>query len=298
MNINEFFARLFATRKNPYVPGLNQREKVCINISGNELTMELPPHSDYEGFEDEKPPNSINLYEESYFDKESNRPKWQQSGTGYHGIMKRTWELKGKPWVRMPYGRVKFSIVLKKAKTMPETMSCFNPNHFEQLIMREAWFKGPGRYIGSRMKAPVNWKLMHLSGSTGIYFEQHKDLSYFNESSEIDKSLISCYFNLPLTFRHFITLNFHYFGYVPVESSLRNMHMITELVCETTKLTLSQTSIKELTLAKEKWPDAKASPHRDPEPWVYPQTKEVKREDGCIEDVIDIEGSPPPGFSP
>ena len=297
MNINEFFARLFATRKHPYVPGLNQREKVCINISGNELVMELLPHSDYEGFEDEKPPNSVNLYDESFFNKKSNLPKWQQSGTGYHGIMKRSWELKGKPWASRPYGTLVFTLVLKKAKTMPESMSCFNPNHFEQLMLREAWFMGPGTYIGMPMKAPVNWKPIQLSGCTGIYFEEHKDLSYYDEPSEIDKSLITCYFNLPLTHTHFITLNFIYYGYIPVESSLRNMNMITELVCKSTSLNLSQTCMKELSLAKDKWPNATVSNHRDPESWVYPKTKKVKKSNGEMENIIDVEGTPPPDFT-
>ncbi|WP_226662945.1 hypothetical protein [Microbulbifer aggregans] len=48
--------RLFASRKHPFIPGLNRPEKVEIDLSGSKLTMLMPPHSNYQGFAGKEPP--------------------------------------------------------------------------------------------------------------------------------------------------------------------------------------------------------------------------------------------------
>jgi len=62
------FKRLFASRKNPYIPGLDKPEHIRLNIGGCRLEMDIPPHYDSDGFGEAKEPTDIpNIYDTSLY---------------------------------------------------------------------------------------------------------------------------------------------------------------------------------------------------------------------------------------
>ncbi|MGL6159335.1 hypothetical protein [Microbulbifer sp.] len=297
------FKRLFASRKHPYVPGLNQREKVEMDLSGNRLTMTLPPHSDYEGFRREPPPRRVNIHDPDQYDTGELLPEWQRSGiASYCGLLAdRNWELYGPPWRTRPYGAVEFRTSIWRLDSMPEGMSCFNPSHFQQAIDRALYFGfgGPAHPDDSREKAPINWRLQRESGTTGFYFESHRDFStYVNEPSPHEATFRASTLVLPLEDRYCLGISFSYLGYAPVDYCLANMNALRDSVLESVRLELGPTARTQLAEAQRQWPRASASENRDPIAWNYPKWRRGDYRKGEPNIVILEPGSPPPEFTP
>ncbi|GAB2513416.1 hypothetical protein [Microbulbifer agarilyticus] len=295
--------RLFASRKNPYVPGLNRREKVEIDISGSRLTMLLPPHSDSEGFSRERPPSEIDLHNPENFYIDESSPKWQRSGNAhYRGrLANRHWEFFGPPWHTRPYGFITFSIVISRQDAMPEGMSCFNPAHLEQSIIRNLFFSagGPAQPTLPKEKGPFNWQLHHHSEATGIYFERHRDFSKYNlEPENFERASHSCTLRLPLEHRYSLGVSFGYLGYAPSEYSLKNMNAVRDLVLSSVRLELGPEAREQLAEAQKKWPDAHASEYREPVFWDYPEWRKGDYSKGEPNIVLVKPGSSPPEFTP
>src|SRR5690554_6051552 len=68
--------RLFATHKRPYIVGLNNPDRIRVNLSGCELQLTLPPHNSLEGFDEPVPPHDIaNIHDTSLYNEyEDNQP--------------------------------------------------------------------------------------------------------------------------------------------------------------------------------------------------------------------------------
>ncbi|MCA0899892.1 MULTISPECIES: hypothetical protein [Microbulbifer] len=295
--------RLFASRKKPYVPGLNQREKVEIDISGSRLTMLLPPHSDSEGFRRKPPPKKIDLHDPDNFYTDEESPEWQRSGNARYkgGVANRHWEFYGPSWRSRPYGYIAFGIGITREDAMPEEMSCFNPSHFEQLIAHSLYFGagGPTSPDLPRTKGPFNTRLCQMSGATGFYFERHRDFAHRTQEPEaFEQASHSCTLLLPLEHRYSLGVAFRYFGYGPAKDSLANMNKLRDLVLNSVQLELGSTAKNQLAEAQLKWPGSRASESRKPINWKYPKWRNGKYHKGESNIVIIESGSPPPQFSP
>ncbi|MCX2783337.1 hypothetical protein OQJ46_10085 [Microbulbifer thermotolerans] len=270
--------RLFATRKRPYVPGINRPETIRVDLSGSILTLQMPPHSDYEGFPGEDPPPQVNIYDQDQYVDDSNLPKWRREGKSSFYFMRRDWEFYGPPWRTRPYGTISLGIGIYRYDTLPEGMSCFNPEHFEQICLRSLWYLGPAYPSLGKYLAPINWQLRQLAGATCLYYESHRD----------------CYLSIPLDDRYFLDLDFRYLGYAPVKHCLTNMNTLRDAVLDSVHLEFSATAKERLAEAKHKWPDTRASEHRDPEPWIYPEWRWGNDDKGEEDIVVLKPGSPPP----
>ena len=291
--------RLFATRKHPYVPSLNRPDKVEIDLSGSKLTMHMPPHSNYEGFSGKEPPERVNIYDSEQYIDDSALPEWRREGISHFNLFKRNWEFYGPPWRTRPYGTMYFGAGICRYDALPEGMSCFNPAHFEQMALRSLWFGGPAQPDLGRERAPINWHVRRESGATWLYFESHRDYSH-NTSPPPDfmRTYRGSNLRVPLDDRYFLSMSFEYIGYAPVEYCLANMNAVRDSVLQSVRLELSRAARENLAEAKGKWPDARASEIRDPEPWVYPEWRGGDGDKGEERIVILKPGSPPPVLNP
>ncbi|WP_153301458.1 hypothetical protein [Endozoicomonas arenosclerae] len=299
--------RLLATRKHPWIPGCDEREAYEIDFSGSLLKVELPPHHDYEGFPAEPVKTKINLYDDRSFTSIEQlgdiqyKELYEQEGLETQGVTKRSWELYGPVWREQPVGTVDFSMVVCRSDALPESMSCFNPNHFEQLLIRDLYFDYPMRPTKGYFSAPVNWRVKEVNGSTWVYQEVHMDFSQYKKKSiellDSQPASFDSHLFIPLDQRYFLRVNFWYLGYAPVASSLQHMNELRDSVINSIQLSLSPSAQAALNDAKKRWPDASASQSRSPELWVYPQWRQGEYE---VEPdtVITRPGDQPPELIP
>lgn len=288
--------RLFATRKNPYVPGADTPEKLEIDFSGSVLSLELPPHSDYEGFQAKPVPTHINIYDNDQYEDEEGLPEWQKEGASYYHILKRSIEFRGPFWRGRPFGTIRLSIGITRHDALPEGMSCFNPAHFEQVAIRKLYHRGPFDLGYHPKKGPMNWRLIpQTCGHTGIYFETHWDFSTEPAQMEYQKAMHDCILMLPLENQHSLCIYFIYYGYAPANDSINAMSHIREEILKTIQLRLSETSKNQLAQIQKQSPNAKASIKREPENWMYPEWRDGNEGEDHI--VITKAGTPMPEFT-
>ncbi|MCO1336820.1 hypothetical protein MO867_21055 [Microbulbifer sp. OS29] len=290
-------SRLFASRQRPFIPRRHERERIAIDLSGSRLAFSLPPNVCHDSFADpsQEPPQSVNIFDNSNYFDDSGYEDWEREGVASQTLMKRRWELFGPIWRGRPIGYISFVLTLNRHDALPKDMSCLNPQHFEQVIMRTLYYCGPCRPNHKVQQAPVNWQLRELDGTTAIFFEEHQQHS--------PESLAECphhdthfsnWFFIPLDQRHYVDLHFSYLGYAPVEPCLKAMNSLRDSICDSVKLQLGVDAKTQLSKAQQQWPRAKASAKRDIEPWVYPEWRRGGEFGGDI--IITKPGSPPPAW--
>jgi hypothetical protein len=290
--------RLFASRKRPFIPNRDQRDTVEIDLSGTKLRLTLPPHSDYEGFKKDEAPSHINIYDDTDYIGDEHLPSRQREGISHQLICERSWEFYGPAWRSRPYGSVDLRIVLCQHDLMPESMSCFNEEHFEQIAIRSAYYNGPARPNSQKTITPQNWSLNLSDGNTWIYFEKWPDLNSQNNSESEEHTYRNHELRIPIDDRLFLILNFRYLGYAPASQCLHNMDSLKDSILKSIECVLSDSAKQSLKSARQKWPNAQASKSRSPEVWTYPETREGKIHLGEDRLIIINPGSPPPAFSP
>jgi len=292
------FSKLFASRKRPYIPHRYERDHIEIDFSGSRLSLDLIPHADFEGFEADPIPASVNIYDPSIYSDDSHVDEWQREGRASYVVAERSWELLGSPFRSRPYGTVDFMLLVLRAEALPENMSCLNPAHFEQVLLRSMYYGGPASPGFAKRQAPVNWQTEEKDNGTWIYYERHRDFSGQSEPPlPFEPTFISSRLNIPLDDRHFLQLNFRYLGYAPVEPCLANMNELRDSVCNSVKLSFGASAIKALEAAKQRWPKAHAQKHRKPEPWIYPEWRRGDSDKGEPSIIILKLGSPAPEFT-
>lgn len=292
-----FLKQLFATRKNPYKPWENQRDTVEIDLSGTRLSMELPPHSNIEGFTREPAPTTVNVYDDSAYQSDAESQGWQREGIAIRHLCSRDWDFRGPQWEQWPYGKVIFAASLARYDALPEDMSCFNPAHFENVVLRRAYYRGPGQPDFAKQTAPNNWQLFSFDGNTAIYYEFHPDLSDPSIMQDpFDKACTTSCLYIPVGTRHFLQLNFKFMGYAPADESLENMNTVRDEVLSAVHCLLSDAQSKDLQQARSQWPNAKARTSFNPQPWIYPEWRRGENENEP-EIVRVTTGSPPPTLS-
>ncbi|MCO1336228.1 hypothetical protein MO867_18005 [Microbulbifer sp. OS29] len=288
-------SRLFASRQRPFIPRRHERERVAIDLSGSRLAFSLPLNACHDSFADpsQEPPQSVNIFDNSNYFDDSKREEWKREGVARQILMKRSWELFGPIWRSRPIGYISFVLTLNRHDALPEDMSCLNPQHFEQVIIRALYYNGPCQPNHKVQQAPVNWQLHKLDGTTPIFFEKHQQHSpeSLAECPFYDTHFSSFFF-IPLDQRHYIYFVFNYLGYAPVKPCLKAMNSIRDSVCDSVELQLGADAKTQLSRVQQQWPGAKASAKRDIEPWVYPEWYETDDFEGKI--IITKPGSPPP----
>ena len=95
----------------------------------------------------------------------------------------------------------------ERIDSLPEGMSCFNPNHYEQVINRLIFKMGPENPTSAKRVAPVNWRTEVKNGCLWLYYEIHK--AEDGDPESFAPSLFSSYAVTPLDDHHYIRLMFH-----------------------------------------------------------------------------------------
>jgi len=261
------FKRLFASRRHPYIPGLNRPETVETDLSGSKLRMLLPPHHDAHGFEDVQAPiPRVNIYDPTIY--RGNTDEYPFSNTAF---IKRNWDYYGPVWRLRRLAYTTFIAVVERVNCLPEEMSCFNPHHLEQAVVRLLYRMGPEKPRQSEKRAPVNWTVRHSGDALWVHYEIHQNLGKLIEEEAFMRAQYSSYAVTPLDDRHYLRLMFHNNGYSPTEYAIRHMNALRDKVCRHITLELSPSAKAQQEQARQRWPDARISTHREPEDWVYPE---------------------------
>ncbi|ABC30429.1 conserved hypothetical protein [Hahella chejuensis KCTC 2396] len=284
--------RLFASRRHPYIPGLNKPERIEIDLSGAKLCLQLPPHHDYEGFEAMQTPiPKVNIYDQSIYRDSTPEDPFSSSV-----FIKRGWEYYGPIWRMQPVASTTFIAVVEQVNCLPEGMSCFNPHHLEQALIHLIYEMGPNDPLPGVRLAPVNWVVRAAGETQWTFFEVHQDLARIHAPNPSSAASYSSYAVTPLDDRYYLRLMFHNHGYVPVGQAIYNMNTLRDKVCRNIVLQLSPSAQAQMDRAQRCWPDARISPQREPENWVYPEWR--YGESGLNEPLVVIlkPGSAPPPF--
>ena len=297
--IIQMFSKLFASRKRPYIPHRDERDPIEIDFSGSRLSLDLIPHADFEGFEADPIPTSVNIYDRALYHDDSHVEEWQREGRASYKVAARSWELFGSPLRPRPLGTVDFMLLVLRADSLPENMSCLNPAHFEQVLLRSMYYGGPASPEFAKRKAPINWQTEEKDIGTWVYYERHRDFSGESEPPlPFEPTFITSRLNIPLDDKHFIQLNFRYLGYAPVEHCLNHMNKLRDSVCKSVNLTLGASAEKALENAKQRWPGAKAQKIRLSESWIYPEYRSGDHHKDEPDIIILKPGTPAPEFTP
>ncbi|WP_444932234.1 hypothetical protein ACJJIF_10870 [Microbulbifer sp. SSSA002] len=290
-------SRLFASHQRPFIPRRHERETIAIDLSGSCLTFSLPPNFCHDSFGDssQEPPQRVNIFANRNYVDDSGYEEWRREGVASQTLMKRSWELFGPIWHVRPIGTIDFVLTLNRHDALPKDMSCFNPQHFERIIMRNLYYWGPCRPNFQVQKAPLNWQLRELDGATAIFFEKHRinPPEVLAENPHHDTYFSSRLF-IPLGQHHYIKLNFRYLGYAPVKPCLAAMNSIRDTVCDSVSLQFGVDARSQLLKARQQWPEARASYKRGVEVWTYPEWQRGGEFGGDI--IITKPGSSPPAW--
>src|SRR5690554_7595691 len=160
--------RLFATHKRPYIVGLNNPDRIRVNLSGCELQLTLPPHNSLEGFDEPVPPHYIaNIHDTSLYNEyEYNQPFSQVQ------FIRRDWNYFGPIWDGPYMAVTDFMATVMRVNCLPEGMSCLNPYHLEQVVMRLLYWSVETPEFGEKI-APINWRIENKANHTWVVYEQH-----------------------------------------------------------------------------------------------------------------------------
>ena len=276
--------RLFASRKRPFLSGLNNPQHIEMDISGSKLELDVPAHNDASLPEQQAPLSHFNLYTTEGFDPDD--------GTFSTALlMGRDLDLYAAPFgLSSSMGTISVKVAIDRVDCLPEGMTCLNPEHFEQVVIRVVYDMGPGSCSGRI--GPRGWRLMPTEHLPWVVYEMHRDLTGVTEFTSHDFTQYSSYAVTPLDDRYILRIMFRNLGSPPVEFSRR----VRDQICRSLKLTLSTDLTRRIAEVKDKWPDAKISGYREPEQWLQPKWRNGRTSEGEPHVVILEAGSPAPEF--
>ena len=288
------FKRLFASRKNPYVPGLDNPERLSVSIAGCKLDITLPPHFSSDGFDAKVQPTDIpNIYERSIYDYGH---EYADNKFSYANCIRRSWEFFGPLWKFDSIGMTDFQVTSLRVDCLPEGMSCFNPAILEQVVMRYLYDGGPARPHHGKKLSPVNWRVETKQGNPWILCEERKDLPS-DKPEEPEDANFEAYAFTALDDGYVLFLRFINFGNVPVKHSIDAANKVRDLVCGSIHWKLSNYAENRKHEIIAQYPDSSITPDRQPEAWSYPREwRNGDREKGEPRIVIIQPGDPVPEF--
>ncbi|MAE34417.1 MAG: hypothetical protein CMH97_04025 [Oceanospirillaceae bacterium] len=288
------FKRLFASHKNPYVPGLDNPERVSVSLAGCKLDITLPPHYSSAGFDADVEPKDIpNIYERSIYDYGH---EYEDNKFSYANCIRRNWEFFGPIWKFDSIGMTDFQVTSLRVDCLPEGMSCFNPAILEQVVMRYLYETGPAMPDYGRKLAPVNWQVEIKQGNPWILFEQHKDLPA-DKPEEHEDSNFKAFAVTALDDHYILFLRFINFGSMPVAESIEAANKVRDLVIGSIHWQLSDHAEERKQEVISKYPSTSITPDRQPATWRYPaKWRDGIASQGETRAVILEPGDPAPEF--
>ena len=285
--------RLLASKKNPYIPGRNNKETFNIDLSGAKFSISLPPNSIWDIPEELPKSNQINIYDQNLYSPVENLADYRKGTFPPLPFLKRTFGIWGHALKQENIGMVGCTATIQKVLSAPEGFSCLNPTDFEQAVLKSLYFyEGPGGFSGYEMRVPLNWKLINSDGPSWAYFEAHNDFSKWKyEPSPVNKTLYSSKVYTPLSAEHILGIHFSLSGYLPFDVCKPNIDKFVNEIIQTLTLDLTEENIRQHEFFKSK--GFAYSENKEPEKWDY---HTFKKQDGDTDThpVIEKYGTPPP----
>ena len=291
--------QFLASKRNPYIPGDSQWEELSFNLSGNILKIRMPPNSIPDT--DQKSCTSpVNIYDRSLFTNYDTEETPHMDGSpSNYSVFRRAWGLYGKPWQSTEFGTVYFYLSVFRSENLPNEMSCFNPNHFQQVLRNDMYYMfGPPNLNMKPISTPVNYRIFNLNEVQWFSYEAHTDLERANVSdTKTEKANFERLYLTPLDSQYYLVLSFVISGYSPIELSNQNTSKLIQRIENSLSLQLSQEALKAQAVADRNWPNSEANPQLNPETWTYHKFRFGNTLEGEKEKVITEHGTPPPQYS-
>ena len=279
---------LWATPKHPYFPNRYSPERMQFDLSGNLFAMNIPQPNVVHGNPREDKPSQLDIHDTRWYKEAERRfpiPHQEEEPLWFTLFTRSSW--------MVPYataqeesGMMIYGAQVRWTKTLPKTMSCFQPAHFEQVVMRDVYF-GFGPPKGNRAeKAPVNWQT--FEHSPAIYCEAYP-LDAQGQVSQGTGGTMNLY--IPLAPQHYIRFITRIMKYESRELSLLNGKQIAHEMMNSYQLQLSPENQALADQIKAQYPHAKASSTRQPETWQY------FKYDTVVSKILEA-GTPPAPYQP
>src|SRR5690554_6301805 len=161
--------RLFATHKRPYIVGLNNPDRIRVNLSGCELQLTLPPHNSLDGFDEKVAPRDIaNIYDASLYDEYEENPPFSQVQ-----FIRRYWNYFGPIWDGPYMAVTDFMATVIRVNCLPEGMSCLNPYHLEQVVIRILHWPTEMPNFAARI-SPAGWRIENKQRHPWVICEERR----------------------------------------------------------------------------------------------------------------------------
>lgn len=291
--------RLFASKKRPCFNSSPRWQVLNYDLSGCQFGITLPPQ-DYE-FPEEKWGSQFNLFDSNWYryDEAADRNGYPPTCKGISdaGILIRKWSTYGPIWRADRIGVLQCSAVVCDKSRMKPDLDCFNPGQFERLLVHGLYYTyGPGFGL-DEYSTPVNWHIKTINNVEWIYFESWSRKAEweapdtpFNYDSDFTVSICA-----PLFKDKYLKISFVSTGSVPACSSNELMHSRIRTIISNLRLQLSPESVKQQADTKQRYPNIRYSPSRQPEDWRYYGSYRVGNFIADEESIV-FEGrcSPPP----
>lgn len=275
---------LSASRKHPFLPGLENPQLIQVNLSGSRLEFQVPAYLDFRTVQ-KLPPLTMGLdiHNLHYFTKSS-------SDFASATLFNRDLDFYSTPSGIKSIGTIGVVAVVDRVDCLPRGMSCLNPLHFEQVVLRLLHRLGPGNPGFWKKIAPVNWRVFCRGDSTWVNCEMRNDLDAILKPTPYDNMQFTSFAITALDDRHILRLMHNTLGFAPEPF----VQKVRGQICRSVKLTLSEDVKTRMAAANDKWPNAKISEYREPEQWVYPKWRRGHTDLGEPNIVVSKLGSPPP----
>ena len=277
---------LAASRKHPYLPGLDNPQTITLDLSGSQLIFNIPAGNELKRV-DSKPATPLT----SQFDIHNNQGyKFVHEEFSNALLFQRHLDFFSTMCGIKSIGTISVSVTVDSLNCLPNSMTCLNPSHFEQVILRLLHRLGPGNPGFWQKIAPVNWKLFNRNESTFVMCEMRNNLETILRPTLYDTMQSTSFVMTALDEKHILRIMFHNIGYVSEAFATK----VRGQICRSIKLSLSEEVKQQLIDTKRQWPDAKISEFRAPEYWTYPTWRKDFNDMGVAKFVIAKRGSPAP----
>ena len=287
-----FLRRLFASYKRPYIVGLNNPDRIRVNLSGCELQLTLPPHNSLDGFDEKVAPRDIaNIYDASLYDEYEENPPF-----GQVQFIRRYWNYFGPIWDGPYMAVTDFMATVMRVNCLPEGMSCLNPYHLEQVVMRFLYWPTEMPNFAEKI-SPANWRIENKQGHLWVICEERRKQNPQFPANPSDANFKS-FAIAAIDDRHVVRLRFGNFGSLPIDDSITACNTMRDKVLNSIRWQLSPSLQARKETVLQQFSNTSISQHREPEPWVYSKWRDGDRKKGEPRYVQTQAGSPAPVFKP
>lgn len=265
MQLRNLFRAVTASSDRPFIPGDDLPLRWDWNCSGTRLGFRTPYHSDVDWSLDVAP-EPINLFERSAYTGAAS----SVSPLLFKRLLTAGFAVRGVPFVQGKFGSVHAVVNIETFDENLEALNFFNPHHLEYAIRKQLYYScGPGA-PAFQCVAPLDWHIRPYGELEFICYDSVRPDIQVSPGIVAPGDTIC---HLAISDQHFLTFSFFRSGTPYTYACDRAVRSVIDRILESFRLTLSASSAAKRTEAKQRWPSAQYSSHRDPEPWIFEERK-------------------------